>query len=265
MTKVYDVENSINDRIASETKVLHERNNKIASLKMVMALRSADLWREYVRSFYWLFLAFEEEVRKIREGPEGHLRKTFEAVHEPLLLRAHKIRKDLSFYYDQDKTVLEHCNTAEGKAYVEHVQGIARDDPIRLMAYLSVMYLGLFAGGQIIKSKMVRRTGFYPAKAGLDHAEVIERGTNIFNFDTDDTTKLKETHRSRFDRVCLEHLSGEEKDKVVEEAKEIFVRNESLIASVEVPSTAWLLLNTLRVPLLAFSMLILICFAYFGR
>lgn len=245
-----NVDLSINDRIASETKILHERNNKIASLKMVLALRSAEMWREYVLTFYWLFEAFEEEATKIREGGEEHLRRAFDAVYDPLLSRTEKIRQDIMFYYDDDKRVLDNCKSAEGRAYIAHVRQIAQDSPVRLLAYFSVMYLGLFAGGQIIKSKIIRRTGFYPSKRGLSHETIIERGTNIFTFDTDDTTKLKKTHRARFDRVCLEYLTPSERDAICDEAKEIFIRNETLIASVNVPNTFTMLLQTFRIPII---------------
>lgn len=253
-----DILTSINDRIASETKVLHEKNNKLASLKMVIALRSGHIWREYVRTFYWLFLSFEEEVRKIRHSGSGHLSAAFEAVHDPLLLRTQKIRQDLAFYYDGDKSVYEHCNSAEGRAYMAHIRDIAERSPVRLMAYLSVMYLGLFAGGQIIRSKIVKRTGFYPSKPGLTHAEVIEQGTNIFQFDTENTTDLKKTHRARFDRVCLEYLNQDEQNEICEEAKEIFIRNERLIASVNVPSTGVMILQTFRTLFLTALVLILL-------
>ncbi|CCG84434.1 protein of unknown function [Taphrina deformans PYCC 5710] len=263
MKRELDTENSINDRIASETKVLHDRNNKIASMKMILALRSANYWREYVLTFYWLFKSFEQEIDNIRIRGEGHLREIFDAVHDPLLPRTEKIEQDLLFYYDQDKAILGSCQSAEAKAYMVHVKRIADEDPIRLLAYVSVMYLGLFAGGQIIKSKIVKQTGFYPAKHGLTHAEVLNRGTNIFRFETDDTTRLKETHRARFDRVCLQHLDETQRDKVVDEAKKIFIMNERLIGSVQVANAAVLLLRTIRVPLLLFILFILLILYHF--
>lgn len=262
MKKELDVENSINDRIASETKVLHDRNNKIASLKMVLALRSGNYWREYVLTFYWLFKTFEQEIDNIRTRDEGHLRDVFEAVYDPLLSRTKKIEQDLLFYYDQDKSILERCQSSEAKAYMVHVKRIADEEPIRLLAYVSVMYLGLFAGGQIIKSKIVKQTGFYPTKNGLTHAEVLDRGTNIFKFDTDDTTRLKQTHRARFDRVCLEHLEETERNQVVDEAKRIFIMNERLIGSVQVANAVVLLLRALRIPLLLFTFLLCTMFCY---
>lgn len=252
----------MNDRIAAETKVLHERNNRLASLKMVMALRTGETWREYVRTFYWLFLCFEEEARKVRETGSSRLAKAFETVHDPLLLRTQKIREDLEFYYGGDESIYKDCGSAEGKAYIAHIHHITETSPVRLMAYLSVMYLGLFAGGQIIRSKIVKRTGFYPAKPGMTHADVVEHGTNIFQFDTPDTIHLKKTYRARFDRVCLEYLTDQERDEVCAEAKEIFIRNERLIASVDVHSTFVLVLKTFQKPLLAILVLALavLCF-----
>lgn len=263
-----DHDTSINDRIASETKILHERNNKLASLKMIMALRSAETWREYVRTFYWLFLVFEEEVRKIRETGSGHLAKAFDTVHEPVLLRTKKIRQDLEFYYNSDKTVWEECTSAEGRAYMSHVQEIAKTSPVRLLAYISVMYLGLFAGGQIIRSKIVKRTGFYPAKSGLSHEQLIERGTKIFQFDTDDTSTLKRTHRARFDRVCHEYLNQAEQDEICAEAKEIFIRNERLIESVDVPGAWILIVKSFSTILFSALLVVALCmwlFVYYVR
>lgn len=234
----------------------------IAQVKLVMALRSAQAWREYVLVFYWLYKTFEEEVAKIRDGKSGdaHLRATFEAVHDPLLLRTDKIRDDLMFYFDDDKAVLERCYSTEGLAYIAHVKEIAKESPVKLMAYLSVMYLALFAGGQIIRSKMVKRSGFYPSKSGLTHAEVIRRGTNIFLFDSDDTTKMRKTHRARFDRVCLEHLDQAERDEIVEEAKQIFIRNEKLMAEIHVPHAFWLVVKSMKTPIMA---LLTLCLSIF--
>lgn len=265
MSNIVESQDSINDRIAAETKVLHERNNKIASMKMILALRSAENWREYVLTFYWLFKTFEEEIEKIRTQGRGRFRDIFDAVYEPLLARTEKIEEDLLFYYNDDKSVLENCHSVEGRSYMMHVRRIAKEEPIRLLAYVSVMYLGLFAGGQIIKSKIVKRTGFYPAKHGLSHAEVLERGTNIFKFETEDTTRLKKTHRARFDRVCLHQLNDTERDQVVDEAKNIFIMNERLIGSVRVSSAAILLLHAIKTPLLIFLIMIITIIYYLRR
>lgn len=212
--------------------------------------------------FYWLYKTFEEEVDRIRtHGQDDHLKAAFEAVHEPLLARTAKIEEDLMFYFDHDKSVLTTMHSPQARAYVSHVREIAQQEPIKLMAYLSVMYLALFAGGQVIKSKMIKLSGFYPAKPGLSHAQVIDRGTNIFAFDTDDVTNLKKTYRARFDQVCLEYFDRSERDKIVEEAKEIFRRNERVMATIDVPSVYWHLYKSLRTPIMTIlAMFMVMCY-----
>ncbi len=254
---------SISDRIATETKTLHDQNNKLANLKLILAIRSATIFREYILAFYHLYATFEHETAKIRTGKDARLSRIFTAIHEPLLDRTQAIKADLEFYYDQiqitDPTIRP--PTPLQQEYVAHIQYIAKTDPIRLLSFSSVMVLALFAGGRIIHSRMIRRTGFYPQKEGLEHSEIVERGTHIFRIESDDVEALRVRYRRNYDRVVLEELDEREQTVLVDEAKEIFVRNAGLIDEVKVPGSVGLILETFQVAIASFLVVLvfLVC------
>ncbi|ORY86334.1 hypothetical protein BCR37DRAFT_344009 [Protomyces lactucae-debilis] len=250
---------SINDRIARETRAVHARNNRLANVKLLLALKSAAAFRAYIVPFYFVYKTFEAELAAVRGTSQDEATQhVFQELYEPLLERTRKIEQDLRFYYGPDAdVVMRGPQTRTLQEYVEHIQSIAKQDPVKLLAYSSVMYLALFAGGQIIKSKMVKRYGFFPTKPGVSQEESIRQGTNIFTFDTKDVQTLKKAHRDRFDRVVAQSLTATQQDAIVAEAKEIFVRNEQLIAEVQVPGAAWITLDLLKWPLLVLLLLFL--------
>lgn len=251
---------SINDRIAHETRAVHARNNRLANVKLLLALKSPIAFRAYILPFYFVYKAFEEELREARAScKDAKLQTVMNEIYDPVLERTHKIEQDLRFYYDEEADdVLSKPTTKALQAYVDHIHDIAKHDPVKLLAYTSVMYLALFAGGQIIKSKMVKRYGFFPTKPGMSREDSMKQGTHIFSFDTENVQGLKKAHRNRFDALVEQNLSSKQEDALAAEAQEIFVRNERLIAEVHVPNATWITLDVLKVPLLVALLIVLL-------
>jgi len=61
------------------------------------------------------------------------------------------------------------------------------------------MYLALFAGGKIIKSKMLSQAGFFPRVEGMTSEECQRLGTNMFMWEVE-KGKEEEVVREEFKR-----------------------------------------------------------------
>ncbi|BFZ54164.1 heme oxygenase [Savitreella phatthalungensis] len=301
---------SLNDVIASRTRRLHDQNNRLANLRLVGALRSGRLWREYLLRFAVVYTAIEDAFSELLSQPSPtdddidqaawtRSRNAIARLRTPLLLRTNRILKDLAFFYQTDvenaRRRVRRCSTEDpvaeryakrlghlvGGAGIENVD-LGGDRPIRVLAYASVMYLALFAGGRIIKSRMLsERAGFWPRVDGKSREDVLAHGTHTLSFDLaasaggqvddvwkskefQDVTALKTFYRALYDDVAAEVLTDDDRETVIDEACEIFKLNDKLISSVAqkdmtIAAKAEFVLEvarTLPVPLLILLMVI---------
>lgn len=76
------------------------------------------------------------------------------------------------------------------------------------------MYLALFAGGRIIKSKVLSTIGLFPKVEGKTRQESQSLGTNLFTFDVE-KGKEDDLVRGAFKR----RLAGVEEDITEDERK----------------------------------------------
>ena len=113
------------------------------------------------------------------------------------------------------------------------------------------MYLALFAGGKIIKSKMLSQVGFFPKMEGMTSEECQRLGTNMFMWEVEQE-KEEEVVRMGFKRR-LASVEGEIEDgekeglylfrnggecvltglAIIAESREIFIQNGKLIEELD--------------------------------
>lgn len=116
-------------------------------------------------------------------------------IFHPEMLRTDKLLKDLAFYYGiSHKEATERFSnptTPARKANVEHIRKTLREKPYTILAYGHVMYLALFAGGRILKGKILSAPAFFKGYEDFDKEQRQGLAANMFSFDGR-TTKAEE-------------------------------------------------------------------------
>lgn len=220
------------NRINKETKTLHNKIDRMMTLKLALALRDAKIYRQGLQSFYHVF-ATVERCLKQQIAAKNEWSEMLTDIWKPEVARTEKCEQDLMFYYDDDRTKFEKPMMAEQVEFVNHIVKAVLDKPYLLLAYMHVMYLALFAGGRIMRSSILRATGMFPQKNGLKHEEIVKLGTNFFTFDVADENLLRLVYKRDYELLTRSGLTEEQKLEVIEESKYIFEQNGRCVAELE--------------------------------
>ncbi|OAQ27552.1 heme oxygenase-like protein [Linnemannia elongata AG-77] len=251
----------LTDELRQKTKGLHGKTDRLVSLGL-FAVLDYQIYRQILLGFYYVFKTFEEEYdRHLKTSTIDSQKQKWPAhpwvehTYSPELRRTEAFEADLAFFYGSDwkdhvqpsKQVLE---------YMDHIRDIAKRQPEKLIAYPATLYLGLFFGGQITRSKIIKSTHFFPSPPAKKLGGENDDGIAIFTFrdNTSSTTtttgatggagegskgkkldpnKVKSTLKDRLNSIPEMNLA------IAEEAREIFVRNMDLMTSVEGVSKVW--------------------------
>ncbi|RPB29904.1 heme oxygenase-like protein [Terfezia boudieri ATCC MYA-4762] len=206
--------------INRSTRDVHDSINKIIMVRVGLGLRDVRNFREGILSFFYIYKTFEEEWSRLLTNPPQtisarklHILRT---LHTPLLLRTEPLLRDLSFYYSLQTphSALEKFSTPTTPAriaYANHIREAIKEEPLVIIAYAHNMYLALFAGGKIIKSKMLSQVRFFPRLEGMTSEESQRLGTNMFMWEVEEG-KEEEIVKEEFKRR-LASVEGEIEEK----------------------------------------------------
>ncbi|KAF8445263.1 hypothetical protein BGX38DRAFT_1195869 [Terfezia claveryi] len=230
--------------INSSTRDVHDSINKIIMVRVGLGLRDVRNFREGILSFFYIYKTFEEEWSRLLTNPpltiserKLHILRT---LHTPLLLRTEPFLKDLSFYFSLQtpQSALEKFSTPTTPAriaYANHIREAIKEEPLVIIAYAHNMYLALFAGGKIIKSKMLSQVRFFPQLEGMTREQSQRLGTNMFMWEVEEG-KEEEIVKGGFKRR-LASVEGEIEEKerkaIIMESREIFIQNGKLIEELD--------------------------------
>lgn len=220
------------NRINHETKALHNNINKLITLKLVLAYRDSRIYRQGLQSFYHVFATVERSLMKQFEK-DDEWTELLKQVWKPEMGRTDKAEQDLMFYYDDRREKFESPFMSEQIKFVEHIQKVTAEKPYLFIAYLHVMYLGLFAGGRIMRSSISRATGLFPQKDGLKHEDIIRLGANFYTFDVADEDAFRLIYKRDYELVTRSALTEEQKVEIIEESKYIFAQNAKCVSEIE--------------------------------
>ncbi|KAF8430299.1 hypothetical protein EV426DRAFT_580865 [Tirmania nivea] len=196
-----------------------------------------------ILSFFYIYKTFEEEWSLFLTSPPPtipprklHILRT---LHTPLLLRTEPLLRDLSFYFSlpTPHSALDKFSiptTPARIAYANHIREAIKKEPLVIIAYAHNMYLALFAGGKIIKSKMLSQVGFFPQMEGMTSEECQKLGMNLFMWEVEQGKE--EVVRGGFKRRLASvegKIEEEEKKAIIAESREIFIQNGKLIEELD--------------------------------
>ncbi|KAI5966513.1 HMX1 [Candida pseudojiufengensis] len=222
------------NRINLETRSLHDKVDKLVTLKMAIALRNYKVYRQGLQSFYHIFKSIENSLNyQFENNSNDKYVIMLKKVWKSEISRTTKAEKDLLFYYDNDKSKFENPKMKQQIIFSQHILNKTKEKPYLLFAYLHVMYLALFAGGRLMRSSFIKATGFYPHKNNLKHEEIIKLGTNFFTFDVENEDNLRIEYKKNYELITRIGLTEDEKLEIIEESKFIFEQNANCLIELE--------------------------------
>ena len=222
------------NRINLETRSLHDKVDKMVSLKMAIALRNYKVYRQGLQAFYHIFASIEQALNyQFEQQPDSQWTEMLKQVWKPEVARASRAEQDLLFFYDDNREKFINAKMPQQIKFANHIIEATKEKPYLLFAYLHVMYLALFAGGRLMRSSFAKATGFYPKKDGLKHEDIIKMGFNFFNFDVTDENLLRIIYKRDYELVTRNGLTEDQKLEVIEESKYIFEQNAQCLSELE--------------------------------
>ncbi|KAF9108425.1 hypothetical protein BGX29_000062 [Mortierella sp. GBA35] len=277
----------LTDELRQKTKGLHGKTDRLVSLGL-FAVLDYQIYRQILLGFYYVFRTFEEEydrhINITTTTATGTDQKQKLPAHpwvqhtySPDLRRTEAFEADLAYFYGPDWK--DHVQPSKKvQEYMDHIRDISKRQPEKLVAYPATLYLGLFFGGQITRSKIIKSTHFFPSPPQKKLGGENDDGIAIFTFREStatattgstsnerlppttadeqennsrrgkklDPNRVKTTLKDRLNsipelatEVPLSKMAIAGKEAIIEEAKEIFVRNMDLMTSVEGVSRVW--------------------------
>lgn len=227
------------NRINKSTRSVHNRIDNLISLKMVFALRDRKIYRQGILAFYYAFREFEQhwkiEMAKV-DGQDPNeterdvlYREILREIWTPVLERTGNLEQDLSFFYNIEspeafaQKFIEPRLQSE-RDFITHINNVIPSKPYLLLAYGHTLYLALFAGGRIMRSKITKSSGLFPVVPGIHQEEVALKGTNLFRFDTEDEDFLRLDFKRRYELATRNSLTEQEKLDIIQESDQVFNR-----------------------------------------
>ncbi|KAK3817026.1 MAG: hypothetical protein J3R72DRAFT_460753 [Linnemannia gamsii] len=253
----------LTDELRQKTKGLHGKTDRLVSLGL-FAVLDYQIYRQILLGFYFVFRTFEEEYErhvKTTEAVGGQklVHPWVQHTYSPELRRTEAFEADLAYFYGDDWK--DHVQPSkQTQEYMDHIRDISKRQPEKLVAYPATLYLGLFFGGQITRSKIVKSTHFFPSPPQKKLGGENDDGIAIFTFRDSTTTetgdkgkkmdpnRVKSTLKERLNSinelnmpegVPETKLALAGREAIADEAREIFVRNMDLMTSVEGVSRVW--------------------------
>ncbi|OBA19126.1 heme oxygenase [Metschnikowia bicuspidata var. bicuspidata NRRL YB-4993] len=213
------------NRINMETRALHNKIDRLVTLKFAIALRNHKVYRQGLQSFYHVFATVEDCLYAEMERPGSPWSETLRKVWKPEMARTARGQQDLMFYYDDDQSKFMAPMMPAQIEFVSHIRAVVADKPYLLLAYLHVMYLALFAGGRVMRSSVSRATGLFPQKDGLKHEQIVKLGTNFFLFDVPDEENFRLLYKRDYELLTRNFLNEQQKTDIIAESMYIFEQN----------------------------------------
>ena len=239
----------------SHTQKRHDESDKLVNLQLGLILTSRALYGESIA----LFGAIYERLEVILERNKAHskLGKFYSLL--PVIGRVNGFRKDVAFYLDCEfecfaldakkgalsslpkQSVINFFNESKPlpdalSEYLDRLEDLEKNDPIRLLAYVYHMYMAIFAGGFVIK-KIVKKA--MRLNSRTEDAE--EDGVQAFCVksagETGSEAKSQKQVKQEIQRIMNDDiaplLTEDDINRLLEESNEVFRRNNIVVASVK--------------------------------
>lgn len=225
---------ALGNRINLETRSLHNKIDKMMTLKFALLLRDYKIYRQGIQFYYHIFSLIESCIDRELANPQSEWGPLLKTVWDPAIARTEALYKDLMFFYNNDESKFVKLRLPTHIAFANYIKKSTLQKPYLLLAYMHVMYLLLFAGGRLFRSKIAKASGMFPQVAGKSHEEIILKGTNFLRFDmVEDEQSLRIEYKRNYELNTRNNLSEQQKLDIIDESKLIFEQNGVCIKEIE--------------------------------
>ncbi|KAF9586713.1 heme oxygenase (decycling) 1 [Lunasporangiospora selenospora] len=256
---------SLTVELRQKTKGLHLKLDRLVQLGLFTILD----YQVCKPTLSFVKRTFEEEYERHVKSKDCHCHPWVAHTYAPHLRRTEAFEADLDYFYGPDWK--DQPQTRPTKR--DHIRDISKRQPIKLVAFPATLYLGIFFGGQITRSKIVKSTNFSPSPPNKKLGGEDDSGIAIFTFrerlEVDSATEQNQTEKDVSSSSSVSRPKGKKLDpnkvknalreqlntipniddgsestlkgraEVGQEAQEIFARNLDLMTSVRGMSWVW--------------------------
>lgn len=227
-----------------------------------VAMSDDHIWAEGLLIFYEIFRFLEETLTRLSPRLE-----VFNKMQKVLIgiERTRAFEEDLEFYFGSEflRTYIIRPSVAN---YLRHLKILEEREPLRLLAYIYHLYMGLLSGGQILKKKRDLKQKFTTLGGiiGNRSANPNPRSSDAvtrMGFDGRSISDIKKDIAFTMNDIASD-LSKDEKDSLISESLLVFQYNNEIIRSVKNTGKV-AVLAVLTNPLFILLILILIIFFWY--
>ncbi|CAL8069178.1 unnamed protein product [Orchesella dallaii] len=232
-------------KMRQATRKVHNVSDALVNAKLGIAMSDEKVWAEGLLVFYEIFRFLENALERL--APRNtHFNKMNAVIQD--IQRTKAFEEDLQYYYGNNflKTYRIRPSVAE---YLKHLETLEEREPLRLLAYVYHLYMGLLSGGQILKKKREFRKklkrGFgealgwfglrsQGAAVNASGSSSTKPGNAVTTFTMDGRTisDIKKEIVFTMNDIAGD-LSRDEKESLLSEGIAVFQRNNEIVGSIE--------------------------------
>jgi heme oxygenase len=220
------------------TKKVHKLSDNLVNAKLSIAMGDDKIWREGLLIFYEIFNFLETVLLKRKREIQafGRMNETLDGLE-----RTEAFEEDLNYYYGSGYLRSSSYQIRPAVAnYLKHLRMLEEREPLRLLAYVYHLYMGLLSGGQLLKKKRdIKRSvitlGGIIKKRTSNSSSSSGSGDAVTTFNTQDDrtiSDIKKQLRFTMNDIASD-LSRDEKNSILAESVMVFKQNNLIIRSIE--------------------------------
>lgn len=230
---------TLTEKMRRATKDKHDQSDRLVTIKLGLILTSKPLYAEAISLFWPIYMELESALELHRDHPQlGCLNELL-----PVLRRGRLFEKDINYWMGdamsaadlmarRRRTQVEGGGTGiaqysppELQAYIDHLRTLSKEDPLLLVPYIYSMYSAILAGGAIIK-RTVKTAFALKTEAGVEMFHMSLVGSSFSN--------IAEFRAAFKQKLNVEMTISEiDQDRLVQEAPQVFARNNALVATAQ--------------------------------
>ena len=223
---------TLTDEMRRASKDIHDTSDRLVNIKLGLVLTSPGLYGEALALFYPIFAKIEDII-ELHKGHE-QIGKMYPLLE--LMRRAPGFRKDMEYYLTSDRRteldqMVQRGENSVMEEFLRHLDGISKEDPVLILAYIYHEYAGILAGGQIIRRIVQKALGL---------SKDSDDGVQCFCMS--DKTVAPKILMSRMKKILNEDIAitctEEQHQRIVDEGVEVFRRNNALVNTIHT-TNAW--------------------------